>query len=309
MKDPLVTPDNDFIRIFKDKLKQINRSPQTIKLYIYGLKDFFTFLGRNQIKDLPLITRQTIEEYQALLFSLKEQSQSTIEIKLNALKQFFNFMTKAGHMSINPTDHILQYRRQQRLPGTVLTLRQMKRLLETPPVHTKKGILWRTILETFYSSGIRLQELCNLNLSDADHAEGIINIHSGKGARDRLIPLGRTACFWISTYIDTVRHIFIQDHSEQKLFIGVKGRPINLRLVERQIKRFAKQAGIRKTVTPHTLRHTAATHMIANGADVIFVQQILGHRNLDTSQKYIRIHQSDVRRMQKRFHPRELHAH
>ena len=161
-------------------------------------------------------------------------------------------------------------------------------------------------METFYSAGLRLSELCNLKLDDADTQKGFIKINAGKGNKDRTVPIGHTACLWIRAYRDLVRCDQVKEASTDYLFLGIKeGHPINPLIVGAMIRGYAKQAGITKNVSAHTLRHTCASHLLKNGMGLLDIQELLGHTLISTTQKYTQITIKELIEAHKKYHPRE----
>ena len=290
-------------------MQGLNRSPATIKLYTYGLKTFFNYLAEHNLADISKVTWQNIEAYQAWLIRIRRYTGSTIEVKAKCVKRLFEYLCKAGAILRNPAESVRSPRLEKPLPKSILTLREVNILLSTPDTNSNIGLRDRAILETFYSTGMRLSELCNLSLPDIKAEEGIIHIRKGKGSKDRIIPIGKVACQCIQSYLNSARPLFTKgNNAETSLFVGLAGRRIHHLIVQRGVKGYAAQAGIAKHVTPHILRHTCATHMLNNGADIFFVQQLLGHKRLDTSQRYLKVVQADLKKMLKQFHPREKHA-
>jgi integrase/recombinase XerD len=188
----------------------------------------------------------------------------------------------------------------------VLSPAEVKRLLNAPDTSNLHGIRNRAILEVLYSSGIRVGELCALTIYDVDLSAGFLRIcHGVKGARDRLVPVGHTARRYLHEYLRNVRKVFAERYRDsRKLFIGYQGG-LTVTAVQIIVRRTARDAGLEKRVTPHVLRHTCATHMILEGADIVQVQRILGHADLNSTQIYTRLAPVDAKREHRRSHPSE----
>jgi integrase/recombinase XerD len=193
------------------------------------------------------------------------------------------------------------------LPRNILTLTEIETLLNAPDTATAAGLRDRAILETFYSTGLRLAELCALTVHDIDLRGGYVRVHRGKGGKDRVVPLGKTAAAYLKEYLEEVRAKWARNQREERaLFLGEHWkRPLNKQLVSRLVREYARAAGIVKRVTAHALRHTCATHLVAGGADLVYAQRLLGHRDLTTTQVYVRVAGRDVKETQAATHPAE----
>jgi integrase/recombinase XerD len=203
---------------------------------------------------------------------------------------------------------------EKRLPRNVLTLEEARALLNAPNTQTKIGIRDKAILETFYSTGIRLEEMARLSVHDVDHRNGFVRVNKGKFAKDRVVPLGRKACDYVREYLDKVRLEWVRaavsaGHEravdERALWLSYKRphTPLKSQILEVMVKKYARLAGIQKKVTPHVWRHTCATHMVADGANVVYVQRLLGHRSLRTTQIYARTTIAEIKATHARAHP------
>jgi site-specific recombinase XerD len=229
---------------------------------------------------------------------------------MQVLSLFFRFLYRFGYIQQNPAEFIVIPRVDRSLPKDILSKGEMKRLVEAPDVSTDTGIRDRAILETFYASGLRLSELQNLNIEDVDQSGGTVRVNNGKHHNYRVVPLTTHACHWIRMYAQTVRHKYIVNPSELALFIGFRGgRRMNVTLIRLAVKKYARQAGISKRTYPHLIRHSFASHLVANAASTRDVQEMLGHQLLDTTQQYLRVNASEVREMLTRNHPREQNEH
>ncbi len=293
---------------FKEHLKVLNRSPATIEAYLMHVQ---FFLKSTDVPDIMRITRNTIENYIAGLYDYKTHdgkrySISTICLKVRSIKRFFEFIEKANIIFIDPAEFITEPKKKQSLIKETLTNDEARKILDQPNLGTLSGIRDRAILEVFYSTGIRLNELCSLTIYDADLAGGMLRIDKGKGNKDRVVPLGKHAVRFLQEYIAKVRpHFTRKNRSNRHLFVDYYGKPLSKQVVTIMIRTYRKAAGIRKQVTAHTFRHTFATVLVKNNADIRAVQKMMGHVDLKTTQTYIRSLGIDIKKEHQKSHPRE----
>ena len=299
---------NELLFRFKEHMKVLHRSASTQMNYINVLKSFLSTLLE---KDMKQVTRSMIEAYIAGLSNYrakgdKPYTTATICLKIRAIKRFFEYLEKMNIVFINPAEMIREPRIEKSLPRSFLPPVEINKLLDQPNLGTLKGIRDRTIMEVFYSTGIRLRELCNLTIFDADLQGGMLRVNQGKGKKDRVVPLGRHAIRFLREYITKVRpHFTKKNRAGRNLFVDCHGKAIGHQVVEIMVREYARQAKIKTKVTPHTFRHSFATALIKNGADVVAVQKMLGHAYLKTTQIYIRALGLDLKKAHQKTHPRE----
>jgi integrase/recombinase XerD len=296
---------------FKEQLKVLNRTEATVKAYSDHVRIFF----KSFEKDIKAITQTDMEEYIKSLFDYRDKGNGnkkyatgTIIVKVRALKRFFEFMEKANHIFINPMERIKEPRKEKRLPGRVLTIKEVGKILDQPNLATLTGIRDRTILELFYSTGIRLNELRCLTVYDADLQGGMVRINHGKGRKDRVVPMGKHAVRFLREYITKVRPKCTKKNRQiRTLFVSRNGQPISKQVIAILVRTYTKQAKLNKKtkVTAHTFRHTFATELVKNGANIVAVQKMLGHVCLRTTQEYIRSLGLDLKKAHTKSHPRE----
>lgn len=293
---------------FKEHLAVLNRSPATIKsysghilLYLEGLE-----------KDIKAVTRTDMETYIARLYDYRTgdgqpYSTGTICMKVRSLKRFFEYLEDKNIIFINPMEYISEPQKEKTLPRNTLSVQEMQKLLEQPNLGTLTGIRDRTIMEIFYSTGIRLNELCKLTIYDADLQGGMLRINQGKGKKDRVVPLGKHAVRFLREYITKVRPRCTKNKENQNrsLIVDRYGKPISKQVVSIMIRTYARTAQLKKKATAHTFRHTFATQLVKNGADIVAVQKMLGHADLKTTQGYIKSLGLDVKKAHSKSHPRE----
>jgi integrase/recombinase XerD len=302
---------NDHISGFIEHMKVKNYSPQTIATYSEHLPGLFAHLKEQGITDIKRVSRDHLQAYQLAIAShtserTKERySVGTICTKTRAMKRFFQYLEDSGTILINPAEHIKEPKAQKRLPRTVLSEEEVRKILAQPKLSTDNGIRARAILEVFYSTGIRLEELINLTIFDCDLQGGLIRV-KGKFSKDRVVPLGKHAVKFLKEYITQVRPQQTRKNKAVKnLFVSRFSDPLSKQVIELMVRGYARKAGIKKKVTPHTFRHTFATDLIRNGADIIAVRNMLGHSALSSTNIYIHVAGTDVKRTHTQSHPRE----
>jgi integrase/recombinase XerD len=205
----------------------------------------------------------------------------------------------------DPTDGLELAKEPQTLPKNILTPKEAKRLIESVDTGHARGYRDRTLLEILYGSGIRSQELINLTVKDIDFEEELLRINGGKGAKDRVVPLSRMACRMLETYLKGVRPELLHGEKTNRLFLSVRGRPLHRYNLGKLIHAHAKRAGIPQRITAHVWRHTCATHLLKNNVNLRYVQELLGHRLLTTTEKYLRVTITDLKEAHRKHHPRE----
>lgn len=307
---PIEGGRGEMLNAFREHLKVLKRSPATLAGYTEGLKRFFAFLDQQGIGDLRAVRRADIQAYQAALVASGRYATNTIHVRLRSVRRFYEYLDRTGKILINPALGFPLPKLENRLPRTVLTLGEMRRLLNAPDTSTLSGIRDKAMLEVFYSTAIRLSELCALTVYDADLNGGFLRVHSGKGAKDRVVPMGCKATKYVKEYVRHVRGLFTRNRRDERaLFVGKQwGTPINPQIVGRLVRDYARKAGLKKRVTPHVFRHTCATHLVADGADVVHVQRLLGHACISTTQIYTRVAEREVKQTHRKTHPRERDA-
>jgi len=304
----------DNFKPYIDKLAQSlkirNLARQTIINTCWRLSKFTSWLAKNNITTIDQITKNTIMAYQVNLYQ-------TINIKgcqnttgyqntmLSSVKQLTRFLYEQNYLVSDPCRHIKYAKAPKQLPRGILTPTEAKRIIHAPDTTTTLGYRDRTILEILYTSGIRKTELNNLTLDDVDYNDGILRIINGKGNKDRIVPLGRIACRYLENYIKSVRPGLIRDPYNNHLFLTLQGSRLSKNTLWELVKKYAKKAKIKKNVHPHTFRHTCATAMLKNKADLNTIRKILGHASLNTTQIYTHLNITDLKAVHKQCHPRE----
>jgi site-specific recombinase XerD len=292
---------------FIQSLKNRNCSSATIEAYSCQLKDFWAFLGDRAIADARKVGRSTIADYYASL-KLKGVGSGSLGMRVRALKRLFEHLEASGVVLINPTESLKEPRAGKRLPRAVPTVDEVNRVLDQPDVTRDSGLRDRAVLETFYSSGLRLAEMAGLHVADLDLKAGLLRVNSGKGGKDRVVPLGDHAVAFIQEYLKKVRAQAAKADARKAggfLWLNHLGRPLSKQLIGKMVRRCARVAGIKTPLSPHALRHAFATHLVKNGADISVLREILGHSELKVTQRYVEVAGGDVKAAHQKTHPRE----
>jgi len=254
-----------------------------------------------------LVLKAQTDELRAYLGFLNEKkySKSTIARKLATLRSFYKFLVKRGRLDSNPVTTIRTPKQDKKLPR-FLEYDEVKRLLETPPIDTWLGARDRAIMETLYSTGMRVSELVGLNMDDVDFLGEVVHIR-GKGKKERIAPISSSALQVIQHYMEfrSRRAQSSPNFDSKVLFVNKHGRRLSTRSVRRKMDKYLKMAGLDPAISPHTLRHSFATHMLNNGADLRSVQELLGHQSLSTTQVYTHLGTARLKEVYQTAHPRE----
>ncbi|QGV05379.1 site-specific tyrosine recombinase XerD [Lactobacillus acetotolerans] len=286
------------------RYSQIERglSENTITAYRQDLYEFLDFIKEEGMTSWP-IKAVDIDAFLARQRDL-DKATSSISRMISSLRKFYQWLARQDIQKINPMLEIDPPKKEHRLP-VALTEEEVTTLLKQPDVDKKLGLRDRALLETMYATGIRVSELINLKLKDLHEDLKLVKV-LGKGSKERLIPISEVALSWIKRYEKKVRDPLLlqKNKSSEFIFLNNRGEALTRQAVWQIIKRYCKMAGIEKDVTPHTLRHTFATHLLENGADLRVVQEILGHSDISTTQIYTNLTQKHILQVYKKTHPR-----
>lgn len=280
-------------------------SPSTIDLYSDQLKRFGEWFTTQPIHDLRQLTKTHLLAYQAHVRKqpIKPETQA---MRIRALKRLFGHLIESGKLVIDPTEGIQEISRRNRLPRPVLTPTEINRLLDTPNTSLRYGIRDRALIEVLYATGVRVGELEKMTVHHVDLDAQTLQVRHAKGGRPRVVPLGKNATKWLKEYLTQVRpRLSRRRPFERTLFIVRGGAPMVQTAIRELLRRYAQSAKIKKTVTPHILRHTCATHLLQRGADIRMIQQLLGHISLKSTTIYTRVLPLDVKATHTKTHPSE----
>ena len=276
-------------------------SGNTVASYMRDLNQFATYLREVNI-DFSDITRETVCEYVQNLQE-KGKSSATISRSLASLKSFFTYAVSQQWRDENPVTNIHLEKAEKKLPQ-ILTGKEVELLLEQPKCTDLKGFRDKAMLELLYATGIRVSELINLDVEDVNIPGSFIKCTSGN--KVRIIPLYPAAIKALSDYIDTVRSKMVADIREASLFVNVSGERMSRQGFWKIIKYYQEKAQSQKDITPHTLRHSFAAHLLENGADLRSIQEMLGHSDISSTQVYAQLVKQNLKSVYNKYHPRAL---
>lgn len=296
---------DDYLRRFSEYLEaERNASEHTIRNYLSDLRQFRDFLGG--VQNPGRITRL---EVRGFIVELQKKGKSAVSIsrKISSVRSFFRFMADEGLMKHNPAEGLPLPRRKKHLPG-FLQVEETVKLLEAPPGDTAPGLRDRAILETLYSTGMRIGELVDLRLDSADYISGLVKVR-GKGKKQRIVPIGEKAADALEKYI--ARRGELQAKSKKDirqdnnaLFLNLWGGKLTSRSICRMVHKYILLTGSKEGISPHSLRHSFATHLLNAGADLRTVQELLGHSSLSATQVYTHTTTSRLKAVYDSTHPR-----
>lgn len=295
--------DRDFwIEGFRDFLAlESGHSANTVESYLRDLRRLGEFATSRGVRDPGRLTRPLLRDFVYLLKDLG-LSPASIRRGVSAIRTYYGFLVGEGRVKDDPSDQLESPRRGRVLPDT-LTAPEVEALLGA--IKVEQPLAWRdrALLELAYGAGLRVSELCALALTDLLLSENLVRVF-GKGGKERLIPIGRSVIGAVSVYLHTMRPALDRGKSRGRVLLNARGQPLSRVGAWGIVKRATERAGIRKRVTPHTLRHSFATHLLEGGADLRAVQEMLGHADLSTTQIYTHVDREYLRSVHKQFHPR-----
>lgn len=276
-----------------------------------AVRRFIVWCDERGITTPTEITRPMLERYQRTLHQYRKLNGAPLSViaqlgLLNALVAWFRWMVRQHHLLHNPAADLELPKKPKALPKTILTVPQVETILNQADPSTLMGIRNRAMMEVFYSTGIRRLEMIGLKLYDVDTERGTLMVRQGKGAKDRFIPIGARACAWVDKYLVDVRPEIVAGFDDQTLFLDDFGRPMDVRFLGDLMRRHVEAGGITTPGACHVFRHAMATHMLENGADIRFIQAMLGHANLETTQIYTQVSMTKLKEIHTATHPARL---
>jgi integrase/recombinase XerC len=270
-------------------------SPHTLRSYAADLSEFTRFLAEEKIGRLADADTRAVRAFVARLHK-RGLAKATIARKLAAVRSCFRFLARRGALAVNPARQVRSPRLGRRLPS-FLPVDETTALLGRAPEPSVAGARDRALLEVLYASGLRVAEGCGLDVDDLDEARRTVRV-LGKGDKERVVPVGETALEALAAYLE------LRGRRRGPLFLNARGGRLTVRSAHRIVRARARAAGISQRVTPHTLRHSFATHMLGAGADLRLIQELLGHRRLSTTQRYTHVSPEHLMRVYDAAHPR-----
>jgi integrase/recombinase XerD len=280
---------------------ELGLADNSIKAYRADLEKFAAFLAKEKIDNLNKLDADKIIQF---IMEGKDKGLATSSLSRNlvAVRVFFKHLESEGRIRTNIASYLDSPKLWKRLPE-VLSVKEVEALMEVPDTTTKLGLRDRAILELAYACGARVQELVDLDVTCVNFDYGFVRL-TGKGKRERIVPVGRKAIELLREYIEQIRPQLARKKMTDRLFLSRNGNPLERHTIFKMIRKYAGLAGLRGRVSPHTLRHSFATHLLSGGADLRVVQEMLGHVDVSTTQIYTHIDKDRLKSIHKKFHPR-----
>lgn len=297
-----------FMRAHLEHLRVTGYSEALRSTRELAISHFILFCQERALTKIREVTKPVLERYQRHLYAQRKADGTPISVafqynQLSALRALFRWLTRKNYILANPASDLDLPKLTQVLPRHVLSVAEVERIVSVPDLHTPVGLRDRAILETLYTTGMRRKELAGLKLDDLSFSRLTVAIRKGKGGKQRIVPMGERAAFWIERYLSASRPDLVIEPDERWLFIGIRGDPLHPDALSSLVRRYFDEAGIRAGGSCHLFRHTAATLMLENGADVRYVQELLGHAYLSTTQVYTRVAITKLREIHAATHP------
>ena len=291
------------------KLEIKNYSPRTLQMNKGALNQFVDWCEERDLKDPTHITKLHLESYQRYLWRYKKVNGKPLSVntqrqRLGAIQRLFSHLVKNNFILANPASDLDLPKKPHRELPRGLSIDEVNELLNVPDVTDPLGIRDRAILETFYASGIRRMEMVNLDIRDVELKSRTIHVRKGKGGKDRLLPIGESAVYWVQRYLEVTRDRLVTDNTEQSLFVSGYGDRFSSGYMGRWFKKIMKKANVEKEGCLHLFRHSCATHMLENGADIRLIQQMLGHQSLETTSIYTHVAITHLQSVYNQTHPK-----
>jgi integrase/recombinase XerD len=285
-----------------------NYAKTTIENRRRYLRYLSSFLAGEGIEEAEAVTYEMLKAYQEQLFGYRKANGQPLNFATQAqrlipIQQLFSWFRRNGRIPMNPAADLTTPRPDRRLPEATLTAAEMSAVLSCPNVTRPLGLRDRGVLEVFYSCGLRRAELIALTVRDIDFDRGTVFVRYGKGGKDRYVPIGERALFWVRLYLDLARPGFDPQRGTDVLFLSSVGTPLCPDWLSRKVRRYLADAGVHKKGSCHLLRHTVATLMLEGGADIRYVAEMLGHARLETTQRYTRVSIDRLQAVHASAHP------
>ena len=299
-----------YVRAYAEHLHARQYAQQTVRYQQMSLERFLAWIAERGITRITEVTRPVLQRYQRSLAYATTRGGKPLSAagqfnRLTAVRGFFRFLTRENILLYNPASELELPRLEKRLPKDVMTAEEAELVMSQPDVTTPQGIKDRAILEVLYSTGIRRMELVNLERQDLHQSRGVLAVRQGKGRRDRFIPIGDRALLWVNKYLDDVRPE-LEAGDPHTLFLDPAGRKLDPHQLSRAVQKYVQQSGTGKKGRCHLFRHTMATLMLENGADIRFIQQMLGHAMLSTTEIYTHVSIVKLKEIHSATHPAKL---
>ena len=292
----------DIIRAYENYLIKVKQaSENTVSSYMRDIRQFSEWLSENGVPELVSATQVNIRDYLAYLQD-QGKSGATASRSLASLKNFYAYAVSGGFLEVSPISGEIHVERGEKKLPQILTGKEVELLLAQPACVDHKGYRDKAMLEVMYATGMRVTELISLNVEDVNLELALVKCHSGK--KSRVIPLYPAAQKALAVYLKDVRSAMVLDANEQALFVNIGGTRMSRQGFWKILKYYQGKAGIEKEITPHTLRHSFAVHLLENGADLRSIQEMLGHADISSTQIYTHVAQKQLKDVYQKAHPR-----
>ena len=293
---------------YLEALRTLHRTPAAVAGQAKSLTPFLRWCDERGLHQPQVVTRPILERYQRHLFYARKRDGKPLAVRtqyshLIAVRQLFRWLSRGGHLDANPASDLQLPKLPQLLPQAVLAPHEVEAVLAQPNVSTPDGVRDRAMLEVLYSTGIRRMELSNLRLHDIDVGRGTLWVRQGKGRKDRVVPIGERAIAWVMKYVEDGRPRLTLGHDDGYLFLGDAGEALHIDYLTQLARHYLEKAGLTKPGACHLFRHSMATAMLEGGADVRYVQEMLGHVSLETTQLYTRVTVEKLKAVHSATHP------
>ncbi len=295
-------------RLHLDYMAVMNYSERTIGHREVTLKQFSAWCEERGIVRANEVTKPILERYRRHLHHSRDARGNPISAhnqlkRLVPIRQFFKWATRQNYLLYNPASELELPKVEKRLPKATLTPEEAELILNIPTIQTEEGLRDRAILEVLYSTGIRRMEVINLTRADVHQDRGVLAVRQGKGKKDRFVPISERAVQWLKRYLEEVRSDFAIEPDPHNVFLDRTGQPLTPDQLSRLVTKYIKQADIGKSGSCHLFRHTVATLMLDNGADIRFIQQMLGHVSIGTTEIYTHVSIVKLKQIHEMTHP------
>jgi site-specific recombinase XerD len=300
---------------FTEYLKECHCADRTIETYGYNLEKFLRFLETHypRINSMEKVTKDIVHDYQQYLSTYRNRagnplSNKTQILKLIIVRSFFSYLVRQDLLLQNPASHLRLPKEERRITRNILTEKEVLTLLDKLNGHDPLSIRNRAIVELFYGCGLRTMELCRIKIRDLDLKEQTVTIVKGKGGKTRIVPIGQYAAYYLQRYLEKSRKFMLKGKQTDPgiVFLTRRGNAFNNTTINSSVMRsIEKKLSIKKHLSCYSIRHSVASHLLAHHVDITYIAKLLGHASLRTTQKYIHVEISDLKKMHSLYHPRE----
>jgi len=304
-----------YLDAFTEYLKECNCAERTVETYGYNLEKFLRFIEKHypRINSMEKVSKDMVQDYQRYLSTYRNRtgkplSNKTQILKLIIMRSFFSYLVREDLLLKNPASSLRLPKEEKRINRNILTEKDVLTLLDKLNGHDPLSIRNRAIVELLYGCGLRTTELCRLKIGDVNLKDQTVTIVKGKGGKSRIVPIGQYAAYYIQQYLEKSRKHMLKGKptNPEYLFLTQRGNPFNNTTINSSVMRsVAKRLGAKKHLSCYCMRHAVASHMLAHHVDITYIAKLLGHASLRTTQRYVHVDISDLKKMHSLCHPRE----